>query len=76
MLSHGYFDHVMGLDGLGAVVVTGCGHSGTSTSCAHEGAALGRPGLAVLGELHLTGGLFEPIIPQTVAALAGWRPTW
>lgn len=55
----------------GLVVLTGCGHSGIVNIVRHAKALTGVDNVyAVLGGFHLTGGLFEAIIPQTVAALA------
>ena len=55
----------------GLVVLTGCGHSGIVNIVRHAKALTGVDTVyAVLGGFHLTGGLFEAIIPQTVAALA------
>lgn len=59
----------------GLVVLTGCGHSGIVNIVRHAKALTGIDRVyAVLGGFHLTGGLFERIIPQTVAALAAERP--
>ncbi|MGB8383997.1 MAG: MBL fold metallo-hydrolase [Dermatophilaceae bacterium] len=59
----------------GLVVLTGCGHSGIVNIVRHAKALTGVERVyAVLGGFHLTGGLFEPIIPQTVAALAEEQP--
>jgi 7,8-dihydropterin-6-yl-methyl-4-(beta-D-ribofuranosyl)aminobenzene 5'-phosphate synthase len=55
----------------GLVVLTGCGHSGIVNIVRHAKALTGVDTVyAVLGGFHLTGGIFEAIIPQTVAALA------
>ena len=55
----------------GLVVLTGCGHSGIVNIVRHAKALTGVPRVyAVLGGLHLTGGIFEKIIPRTVTALA------
>jgi 7,8-dihydropterin-6-yl-methyl-4-(beta-D-ribofuranosyl)aminobenzene 5'-phosphate synthase len=55
----------------GLVVLTGCGHAGIVNIVAHAKRLTGVDQIyAVLGGLHLSGRLFEPIIPQTVAALA------
>lgn len=59
----------------GLVVLTGCGHSGIVNIVRHVKALTGIDRVyAVLGGFHLTGGIFEPIIPQTVAALAAEHP--
>jgi 7,8-dihydropterin-6-yl-methyl-4-(beta-D-ribofuranosyl)aminobenzene 5'-phosphate synthase len=54
----------------GLVVLTGCGHAGIINVLRHAMAATGVGRVhAVLGGFHLTGRLFEPLIPPTVAAL-------
>lgn len=59
----------------GLVVLTGCGHAGIINIVRHAKALTGIDQIyAVLGGFHLTGGIFEPIIPQTVAALASEQP--
>jgi 7,8-dihydropterin-6-yl-methyl-4-(beta-D-ribofuranosyl)aminobenzene 5'-phosphate synthase len=59
----------------GLVVLTGCGHSGIVNIVRHAKRLTGVDIVyAVLGGFHLTGGLFEKIIPQTVAALASESP--
>lgn len=55
----------------GLVVLTGCGHSGIVNIVRHARRLTGVPRVyAVLGGLHLSGRVFEPIIPRTVDALA------
>jgi 7,8-dihydropterin-6-yl-methyl-4-(beta-D-ribofuranosyl)aminobenzene 5'-phosphate synthase len=59
----------------GLVVLTGCGHAGIVNIVRHAKHLTGVEKVyAVLGSFHLTGGLFEQIIPQTVASLAAERP--
>lgn len=61
----------------GLVVITGCGHSGIVNIIRHAQALTGiREVYAVVGGFHLTGGLFEPIIPATVAALQQIHPRY
>ena len=71
------------------VVATGCGHAGVINILRQARAQTGVEQIyALLGGFHLTGALFEPIIPQTVEALqqinpaivvpahcTGWRAT-
>ncbi|HLZ80068.1 MAG TPA: MBL fold metallo-hydrolase [Ktedonobacteraceae bacterium] len=73
----------------GLVVITGCGHAGVINILHQARSQTGVEQIyAVLGGFHLTGALFEPIIPQTVEALrqinpavivpahcTGWRAT-
>jgi len=59
----------------GLVVLTGCGHSGIVNIVRHAKRLTGVERVyAVLGGFHLTGGIFEKIIPQTVAILAAENP--
>lgn len=59
----------------GLVVLTGCGHAGVVNIVRHAKRVTGIDRVyAVIGGFHLTGRLFEPIIPQTVAALAAESP--
>jgi 7,8-dihydropterin-6-yl-methyl-4-(beta-D-ribofuranosyl)aminobenzene 5'-phosphate synthase len=59
----------------GLVVLTGCGHAGIVNIVRHAKRLTGIDTVyAVMGGFHLTGGLFERIIPQTVAALVDEAP--
>lgn len=59
----------------GLVILTGCGHAGIVNIVRHAKALTGVDRIhAVLGGFHLTGGIFESVIPQTVAALAIEQP--
>jgi 7,8-dihydropterin-6-yl-methyl-4-(beta-D-ribofuranosyl)aminobenzene 5'-phosphate synthase len=59
----------------GLVVLSACSHAGI-VNVLHYARRLtgGAPVLGVIGGLHLSGGVFEPIIPATVAALAELAP--
>jgi 7,8-dihydropterin-6-yl-methyl-4-(beta-D-ribofuranosyl)aminobenzene 5'-phosphate synthase len=73
----------------GVVVLSSCSHAGVINVLRHAQALTGETRVyAFVGGLHLTGGLFEPIIPRTIAELAeigpaivvpghctGWRAT-
>jgi 7,8-dihydropterin-6-yl-methyl-4-(beta-D-ribofuranosyl)aminobenzene 5'-phosphate synthase len=73
----------------GLVVVSGCSHAGMVNVLRHARALTGESRVAaVVGGFHLSGRLFEPIIPPTVEALGemgvgmmvpshctGWRAT-
>jgi 7,8-dihydropterin-6-yl-methyl-4-(beta-D-ribofuranosyl)aminobenzene 5'-phosphate synthase len=66
---------ILHLEGKGLVVLTGCGHSGIVNIVRHAKRLTGIDQVyAVLGGFHLSGGLFEKIIPKTVAALAEEQP--
>ena len=59
----------------GLVVLTGCGHAGVINTIRHAQQLTGvQTVYAVIGGFHLTGALFERIIPQTVAALKELSP--
>lgn len=59
----------------GLVILTGCGHSGIINIVRHAQDITGVDKVyAVMGGFHLTGGLFEPIIPPTVRALKRINP--
>jgi len=59
----------------GLVVLTGCGHAGVINTIRHAQQLTGvQKVYAVIGGFHLTGTLFEPIIPLTVAALRALSP--
>ena len=66
---------ILNLKGKGLVIVTGCGHSGIINTIRNAQRLTGIVEIAaVLGGFHLSGGLFEAIIPETVAELAKIRP--
>jgi 7,8-dihydropterin-6-yl-methyl-4-(beta-D-ribofuranosyl)aminobenzene 5'-phosphate synthase len=68
---------IVNVRGKGLVVVTGCGHSGIINIIRHAQTLTGVDAVhAVIGGFHLTGGLFEPIIPATVAALQRIGPRY
>jgi 7,8-dihydropterin-6-yl-methyl-4-(beta-D-ribofuranosyl)aminobenzene 5'-phosphate synthase len=59
----------------GLVVITGCGHSGIINTINYAKELTGRDTIyAVMGGMHLTGGIFEPIIPRTVEELRKFKP--
>src|SRR5437764_2400711 len=59
----------------GLVVATGCGHAGVINILRQARAQTGVEHIyALLGGFHLSGMLFEPIIPQTVEALQKINP--
>lgn len=59
----------------GLVVITGCGHAGVVNILRHARAQTGIEQIyAVIGGFHLSGPAFEPIIPQTIAALQQFNP--
>ncbi len=68
---------IMNLQGQGLVIITGCGHAGVINIIRNAQMLTGIQSVyAVIGGFHLTGGLFEPIIPATVAALQEIAPRY
>lgn len=67
---------VMLLRGKGLVIVTGCGHAGLINTIRYAQEITGvRKIHAVMGGFHLSGKIFEPIIPQTIEELKRIQPT-
>jgi 7,8-dihydropterin-6-yl-methyl-4-(beta-D-ribofuranosyl)aminobenzene 5'-phosphate synthase len=59
----------------GLVVATGCGHAGIINTLHYAKELTGVDTIyAVLGGMHLSGGLFEPIIGRTIEELEGLKP--
>ena len=66
---------VVHVQGKGLVILTGCGHAGAINTIRHAQQLTGiQKVYAVIGGFHLTGALFEPIIPPTLAALKEISP--
>ena len=66
---------VMHVKDKGLVILTGCGHAGAVNTIRQAQELTGvQKVYAVIGGLHLTGALFEPIIPPTIAALKELNP--
>jgi 7,8-dihydropterin-6-yl-methyl-4-(beta-D-ribofuranosyl)aminobenzene 5'-phosphate synthase len=66
---------VINVKGKGLVVLTGCGHAGAINTIRHAQELTGVHKVhAVIGGFHLSGALFESIIPPTVAALKALNP--
>jgi 7,8-dihydropterin-6-yl-methyl-4-(beta-D-ribofuranosyl)aminobenzene 5'-phosphate synthase len=61
--------------GKGLVVLTGCGHAGIVNILTYAKKLTGVGRIAAMaGGCHLTGAIFEPIIPPTVAAIKEMAP--
>lgn len=59
----------------GLVVLTGCGHAGIINTLDYAKELTGVDTIhAVIGGMHLTGGIFEPIIPRTIDELGRLKP--
>lgn len=68
---------IINVKGKGLVICTGCGHSGIINIIRHAQALTAVKQIyAVIGGFHLTGRLFEPIIPPTIAALKEINPRY
>ncbi len=68
---------ILNVRGKGLAILTGCGHAGIINIIRHARRLTGVQTIyAVIGGFHLTGGLFEPIIPATVAALQEIKPAY
>lgn len=68
---------IMNLRGQGLVIMTGCGHAGVINIIRNAQMLTGIQSVyAVIGGFHLTGSLFETIIPATVAALKEIGPRY
>ena len=59
----------------GLVIITGCGHAGIINTLNYAKELTGEDRIySVLGGMHLSGGLFEPIIPRTMEELERLKP--
>jgi 7,8-dihydropterin-6-yl-methyl-4-(beta-D-ribofuranosyl)aminobenzene 5'-phosphate synthase len=59
----------------GLIVMTGCGHAGVVNICRYARRLTGdQPLYTVLGGFHLSGPLFEPLIPRVIAELGAMSP--
>ncbi len=68
---------IMNVRGKGLVVITGCGHSGIINILRNAQSITGVQKIhAVIGGFHLSGGLFEKIIPQTIDELEKIGPQY
>jgi len=66
---------IMKIKDKGLVIITGCGHAGIINTLNYAKELTGEDRIySVLGGMHLSGGLFEPIIPTTVEELEKVKP--
>ncbi len=66
---------IVNVKGKGLVIVSGCSHAGIVNILRSARKLTGVDRIhGVMGGLHLTGGLFEPIIPPTMVELEGFKP--
>ena len=68
---------VVNLKGKGLVVLSGCSHSGAINVLRQAQRLTGEDRVhAFIGGMHLTGGIFELLIPHTLDELAVIAPRW
>ncbi|EGW40943.1 dihydropteroate synthase [Desulfosporosinus sp. OT] len=68
---------ILNVRGKGLVIITGCAHSGVINTIRYAQHLTDTQQVyAVLGGFHLTGGIFEKIIPDTIAELKKISPTY
>ncbi|HEX2169235.1 MAG TPA: MBL fold metallo-hydrolase [Nitrososphaera sp.] len=68
---------IMKVKDKGLIIITGCGHAGIVNTLNYAKELTGEDRIyAVLGGMHLSGGLFEQIIPRTVEELEELKPTF
>jgi 7,8-dihydropterin-6-yl-methyl-4-(beta-D-ribofuranosyl)aminobenzene 5'-phosphate synthase len=66
---------VLNIKGKGLVIITGCGHSGIINTINYAKKLTDKDGIyAIIGGMHLTGGIFESIIPRTIDELEKHKP--
>lgn len=66
---------ILNVAGKGLVVITGCGHAGIINTIRHAQRLTGVGDLyAVFGGFHLSGPMFEPLIPKVCEAFADFKP--
>ena len=66
---------VLNIKDKGLVVITGCGHAGIINILKYAKELSGYDRIfAVIGGMHLTGGIFESIIPRTIDELERLKP--
>ena len=66
---------ILNVSGKGLVVLTGCGHAGVINIARYARRLTGgQPLYALLGGFHLSGPLFEPLIPRVLDELAAMTP--
>jgi 7,8-dihydropterin-6-yl-methyl-4-(beta-D-ribofuranosyl)aminobenzene 5'-phosphate synthase len=59
----------------GLLIITGCGHAGIINTLNYAKELTGEDRIySVLGGMHLSGGLFEPIIPRVIKELEELKP--
>jgi 7,8-dihydropterin-6-yl-methyl-4-(beta-D-ribofuranosyl)aminobenzene 5'-phosphate synthase len=68
---------IMNVRNKGLVILTGCGHAGIINTLNYAKELAGEDRIySVIGGMHLSGGLFEPIISRTVDELQKLKPAY
>ena len=68
---------ILNIKDKGLVVITGCAHAGIINIIKYAKELSGEDRIyAVIGGMHLTGGVFEPLIPRTVDELEQLKPAF
>ena len=68
---------ILNVRGKGLVIISGCAHAGIINTIRYAQALTGTQQVyAVIGGLHLSGGIFEKIIPVTISELQKINPTY
>jgi 7,8-dihydropterin-6-yl-methyl-4-(beta-D-ribofuranosyl)aminobenzene 5'-phosphate synthase len=66
---------VLNVKDKGLVIITGCGHAGLVNTVNYAKELTGEDRIyAIIGGMHLSGGLFEPIIGKTINELETLKP--
>jgi 7,8-dihydropterin-6-yl-methyl-4-(beta-D-ribofuranosyl)aminobenzene 5'-phosphate synthase len=66
---------ILNIKDKGLVVISGCSHAGIINIIKYAKELSGEDRIyAVIGGMHLTGGIFEPIIPRTIDELEQLKP--
>lgn len=66
---------VLNIKNKGLVIITGCGHAGIINTIDYAKKLTDEDKIyAIIGGMHLTGGMFESIIPRTVDELEKYKP--
>jgi 7,8-dihydropterin-6-yl-methyl-4-(beta-D-ribofuranosyl)aminobenzene 5'-phosphate synthase len=67
---------IVDIKGKGLLVITGCGHAGIVNICRYaRRLTKERPLYAIMGGFHLTGPIFEPLIPRVLDDLGALAPS-
>ena len=68
---------VLNIKDKGLVIITGCAHAGIINIIKYAKELSGEDRIyAVIGGMHLTGGVFEPLIPRTIDELEQLKPNF